>query len=156
MWMTTEHGEEAAAARELDAIATATQDRLRAEAEDNRDAAAQARQRVQHAAGAAITAGARLSAVADAERAGEERAREALRSELLRQVTRAAKRMREAARDYEVAIRRAGRVGLSHREIASAAEVTHGTVRAVLGRAPGSDGLPAQTVDAPGVDAALG
>ena len=34
--------------------------------------------------------------------------------------------------EYEQAIARAGRLGLSHREIAAAAEVSHGTVRAIL------------------------
>ena len=54
---------------------------------------------------------------------------------MLRQVTRAAKRKREADSEYEQAIARAGRLGLSHREIAAAAEVSHGTVRAILARA---------------------
>lgn len=39
---------------------------------------------------------------------------------------------------YEQAIARAGRLGLSHREIAAAAEVSHGTVRAILTRATAS------------------
>ena len=41
---------------------------------------------------------------------------------------------------YEHAISRAGGLGLSHREIAAAAEVSHGTVRAILTRAtPGAN-----------------
>ena len=54
---------------------------------------------------------------------------------MLRQVARAAKRKREADSEDEQAIGRAGRLGLSHREIAAAAEVSHGTVRAILTRA---------------------
>ena len=53
---------------------------------------------------------------------------------MLRQVTRAAKRKREADSEYEQAITRAGRLGLSHREIAAAAQVSHGTIRAILTR----------------------
>ena len=76
-----------------------------------------------------------LSAIADAERDGELRARQELSGDVLRQVTRAAKRKREADSEYEQAISRAGRLGLSHREIAAAAQVSHGTVRAILTRA---------------------
>ena len=36
--------------------------------------------------------------------------------------------------EYEQAIGRAGRLGLSHREIAAAAQVSHATVRAILTR----------------------
>jgi DNA-directed RNA polymerase specialized sigma24 family protein len=58
--------------------------------------------RIAEAASAAIAAGARLSAIADAE--------------------------------HGQAITRAGRLGLSHREIAAAAHVSHGTIRAILTR----------------------
>ena len=54
---------------------------------------------------------------------------------MLRQVARAAKRKRDADSEYEQTIRRAARLGLSHREIAGAGEVSHGTVRAILSRA---------------------
>ena len=63
------------------------------------------------------------------------RARGTLSAEVLKQVTRAAKRKRDADSEYEQAIKRAGRLGLSHREIAGAGEVSHGTVRAILSRA---------------------
>jgi hypothetical protein len=62
------------------------------------------------------------------------RARRALSTDVLRHVTRAAKRKREADSEYDQGIARAGRIGLSHREIATAAEVSHGTVRAILAR----------------------
>ena len=70
---------------------------------------------------------------ADAERDGELRARQQLSGDVLGD-----KRKREADREYEQAIGRAGRLGLSHREIAAAAEVSHGTVRAILTRATAS------------------
>src|SRR5437763_991124 len=80
-------------------------------------------------------AAAALSAIAEAERIGEERARNELRTDILRKVERAAKRKREVDVDYDHAIERAARLGLSHREIATAAHVTHGTIRAALIRA---------------------
>ena len=61
--------------------------------------------------------------------------REELGPELLRRVERAARRRREAEREYEQAIVRAGRLGLAHRDVAAAAQVTHGTVRAIIARA---------------------
>ena len=86
------------------------------------------------AASAAIRAGAALGAIADAERISEARTRGELRADLLRRVERAARRKREADADYEQTIDRAARLGLSHRDIATAAAVSHGTVRAVLAR----------------------
>ena len=122
------------------------------------------------AASAAIAAGAALSAIADAERTGQLRARRALSPDVLRHVTRAAKRkreadsgireadsgireadsgIREADSEYEQAIARAGRIGLSHRDIATAAEFSHGTVRAILARSSASlNGNDQQTVTA--------
>lgn len=97
-----------------------------------------AQRRVVEAASAAIAGGAALSAIADAERAGERRARDDLRTDVLRQVTRAAKRKREADHDHDQTIARAGRLGLSHREIAGAADVSHGTIRAILARGAAS------------------
>ena len=79
-----------------------------------------------------------MSAIADAKRTGQLRARRALSTDVLRHVTRAAKRKREADSEYEQAVTRAGRLGLSHREIATAAQVSHGTVRAILARATAS------------------
>jgi hypothetical protein len=59
-------------------------------------------------ASTAIDGGARLSAIADAEREGEQRARRELSGDVLRQVTRAAERQRDADSEYEHAISRAG------------------------------------------------
>ena len=119
---------------ELDAIAQAAADRLRAQCGEDPRTIDGHSQRVADAASAAIRAGAALSAIADAERVGEERARDELRTDLLRKVERAAKRKREVDTDYDHVIDRAARLGLSHREIATAAAVSHGTIRAVLAR----------------------
>ena len=81
---------------ELEAIATAAHDRLHAGAGEDLAAAGEAQGRVAEAASAAITAGAPLSAIADAEHTGQLRARRALGADVLKQVTRAAKRKREA------------------------------------------------------------
>jgi DNA-directed RNA polymerase specialized sigma24 family protein len=132
--MTSTQVGDGALSPELEAIATAADDRLRADAGQDLAAASEAQRRVAEAAGAAIAAGAALSAIAEAERTGQLRARGALGADVLRQVTRAAKRKRDADGEYEEAIKRAGRLGLSHREIAAAGEVSHGTVRAILSR----------------------
>ena len=138
---------------ELEAIAAAAHDRLRADAGQDPGAAGEAQRRVAEAASEAIAAGAALSAIAEAERIGEVRARTALGAEVLRQVARAAKRKREADSEYDQTIRRAARLGLSHREIASAGEVSHGTVRAILARAtPTGGAAPAKVEDGEGVD----
>ena len=132
--MTTDHTADGALSPELEAIAVAAQDRLKAETGEDPSAVEAAGRRVAEAASAAIASGARLGALADAEQAGERRARQELSGDVLRQVTRAAKRKRDADSEYEQAVARAARLGLSHREIASAAEVSHGTVRAILAR----------------------
>jgi len=140
---------------ELEAIAAAAHDRLRADAAEDLGAADEAQQRIAQAATAAIAARVALSAIAEAERAGELRARGSLRAEVLRQVARAAKRMREADSDYEEAIKRAARLGLSHREIAGAGEVSRGTVRAILSHAthnPDAIEPPAMGEDREGLD----
>jgi DNA-binding NarL/FixJ family response regulator len=133
--MTTDHTADRALSPELQAIAAAAHDRLKAQAGEDLSAVEGAARRVAEAASAAIAAGARLGAIADAEHEGELRARQQLSGDLLTQVTRAAKRKRDADAEYEQAIGRAGRLGLSHREIATAASVSHGTVRAILTRA---------------------
>ena len=118
--------------------ASAAHDRLHAQAGQDLSAQEAAQRHVAEAASSAITASAALAAIADAEREGELRARRELSGDVLRQLARAAKRKREADREYEQAIARAGRLGLSHREIAAAAEISHGTVRAILTRATAS------------------
>lgn len=125
---------EPALAPELEAIASAAADRLRAQSSGNPDDDGALQQAVAQAASAAIASGLPLGAIADAERSGQARARHELGSELLRRVERAAKRRREAEREYEDAVIRAAGLGLPHRDIATAAEVAHGTVRAIIAR----------------------
>ena len=60
--------------------------------------------------------------------------------ELLRGVERAARRRREIEREWENAIRRVGRLGLAHREIAVAADVAPGTIRTMLARSANGGG----------------
>src|ERR1035438_575984 len=139
--MTTAHALDDALSPELEAIAAAAHDRLQAQSGQDLSAQEAAQRRVAEAASAAsaaIVAGAALSVIADAEHTGQLRARRALSTDVLRHVTRAAKRKREDDSEYEQAIARAGRIGLSHREIATAAEVLHGTVRAILARSSAS------------------
>ena len=62
-------------APELEAIATAAADRLRAEADPDTNNHAELQRRVAQAASAAIGAGAAIGAIADAERVGKARAR---------------------------------------------------------------------------------
>ena len=144
--MTTDRTADGALSPELEAIAAAAHDRLHAQAGQGVSAERDAQQLVAEAASAAITAGAALGAIAEAERTGELRARMALGSDLLKHVARTAKRKREADSEYEQAVSRAGRLGLSHREIAAAAQVSHGTVRAILARAtPSANGDQPQT-----------
>jgi hypothetical protein len=87
------------------------------------------------AASRAIASGLSLASIADAERLGHRRARGELGRELLRRVERAAGRRRDAEHEYEQAVVRACRAGLAHRDVAAAAQVAHGTVRAIIARA---------------------
>jgi hypothetical protein len=127
---------------ELEAIAAAAADRLRAEADANTNNHDELQRRVAEAASGAIGAGAELGAIADAERVGQTRARGELGPDALKRIARASHRRREADTDYEQEILRAGRIGLIHREIANAAEVAHGTVRAILTRTEDASGQP--------------
>ena len=119
----------------LEQVATAAAERLRAVTDGDLERGADLQGRVGEAASRAIAAGLSLASIADAERIGQGRAREELGPELLRRVERAARRRREAEREYEQAVVRAGRLGLAHRDVAAAAEVAHGTVRAIIARA---------------------
>jgi hypothetical protein len=121
-------------APELEAIAAAAADRLRGEVADTLQDESELHRALAQAAGAAIAAGLPLGAIADAERAGQRRAREELRPDVLRQIARLARRKREIEVEYEHAVIRAVRLGLTHREVAAAAQVTHGTIRAILDR----------------------
>jgi hypothetical protein len=91
-------------APELEAIAAATADRLRAQTDGNTQGEQELQRSVAQAARAAIAAGLPLGALADAERAGHTRARRELGADLLRRVERAARRKREADSEYEQAV----------------------------------------------------
>ena len=121
-------------APQLEAIAAAAADRLRGEIAGTDQHEPETHHAVAEAASAAIAAGAALAAIADAERIGQQRAREELRPDVLRQIARAARRKRETELEYEQAVIRGVRLGLSHRELAGAAQISHGTVRAVIAR----------------------
>jgi hypothetical protein len=121
-------------AGELEAIAIAAADRLRAVSDGDAERETELRRRVGEAASRAIGAGLSLASIADAERLGHRRAREELGRELLRRVERAAGRRRAAEHEYEQSVLRACRVGLAHRDVAAAAQVAHGTVRAIAAR----------------------
>jgi DNA-binding NarL/FixJ family response regulator len=77
--------------------------------------------------------------IALAEARGKDDVRDALRGETLRGVERSGRRAREARIEHHQAIARAMRLGLSTREIAAAAGVSHGTVRAISNRVVGGD-----------------
>ena len=119
---------------ELEEIATSAAERLRALTDGDVEREAELRRRVGEAASRAIAAGLLLSSIADAEQIGQRRAREVLGPDLLRRVERAGRRKREAEHEYEQAVVRAARPGLAHRDVAAAAQVAHGTVRAIVAR----------------------
>lgn len=119
-------------ATELVAVRDAAEAVLAAHAAGETDAAAQVAAR--EAAKAALDAGHPLVAVAAAEQAGQQAARDRVRPQLLREVERTAKRVREATRDHEAAIVRAARAGLADRQVAERAQIAHATVRSIVRR----------------------
>jgi DNA-binding NarL/FixJ family response regulator len=143
--MPARHTTQQPLAPELDAIATAAADQLRAQTDGNTNEHHRLQRTVAETASAAIAAGVALAAIADAERAGQQRARDELGADVLRQVARAAERRRDAETKYEQEILRAARLGLAHREIATAAAVAHATVRAILARTDPTSGQPLPT-----------
>jgi len=130
-------------APELEAIAVAAAEELCRLMDENHEGEQGPSSSLCRAASAAIAAGVPLAAIAHAERVGQTRARHELGSDVLRRVERAARRKREADDEYAHAIARAARLGLPHREIAAAAHVAHGTIRAIVARRDnGSDNQP--------------
>jgi DNA-binding NarL/FixJ family response regulator len=135
--MSARQSTETPLAPELEAIAAAAADRVRALADASAEDGGLQR-RVAEAASTAIAAGAALGAIAAAEQVGQARARGELGPDALKRIARASRRRREADAEYEQEILRGARLGLPHREIATAAEVAHGTVRAILARTDAS------------------
>jgi DNA-binding NarL/FixJ family response regulator len=86
------------------------------------------------AATSAMNAGYSLSEIAQAEARGKADVRTALRPDTLKRVERTGRNVRDAQTEHHRTIGRAVRLGLSTRQIAAAAGVTHGTVRAIANR----------------------
>lgn len=93
-----------------------------------------ARGRALSAASAALDGGFAISAIAAAEVEGDRAARGRLAAQVLRQVERSAKKLRDATHEYERTISQAVQLGLAARDIAARAGVSHGTVAAVARR----------------------
>jgi DNA-binding NarL/FixJ family response regulator len=121
-------------ASELLAVAEVAGRRLHAEVDVDSDAVAKQSEALLGAATAALRAGHSLSDIAHAEADGQEQVRRTLRADVLRRVDRSARQAREAEAEHHRAIGRAMRLGLSTREIALSAGVTHGTIRAIASR----------------------
>jgi hypothetical protein len=119
---------------ELLAVAEAAGERLRAETDEEPAAADSAAQVLLSAATAAMSAGYSLSEIARAEAGGKEDVKRTLGGEALKRVERSGRQARDARAEHHRAIARAMRLGLSTREIAGAAGVTHGTIRAIVNR----------------------
>ena len=106
----------------------AASERLRADSGGDSQHDAELHRQVGEAANRAIAAGLSLAVIADAEQVGEVRAREELGRDVLRSVERAARRKRDAEQEYAQAVRRAARLGLAHRDIATAGQMARGTI----------------------------
>lgn len=129
-----EHAPEQPFAPELEAVIVAAEQQLRALAGENPLDSGALAQALADAATAAIASGYPIATIAQAEQRGQQQARTGLSRELLARVERSARRRREAEHDLHQAIVRAGRLGLPQRDIASAAQLAHGTIRAALTR----------------------
>ena len=125
---------EAALEGPLARVAEAAGARLRAETDEDADAARTAADALTHAATSAMGAGYTLTEIARAEARGKDTIRHALRADALKLVERSGARARETQTEHHRAIARASRLGLPMREIAQAAHVTHGTIRAITNR----------------------
>jgi DNA-binding NarL/FixJ family response regulator len=127
-------------APELAAVHEAAEAALIALAAGEADSAAEAR--ATEAAKAALDGGHALAVVAAAEQAGQRAARDRVRPQLLRDVERTAKRVRDVTREHEVAVVRAARAGLPDRQVAERAQIAHATVRSIVRRHDESAGRP--------------
>ncbi len=119
---------------QLVAVAEAAGARLRAETDEDADAAQLAADELTRAATSAMAAGYSLTEIARAEASGKDTLRRTLRADALKLVERTGSHARAAEAEHHRAIARATRLGLPMREIAHAAHVTHGTVRAITHR----------------------
>jgi hypothetical protein len=119
---------------ELVAVAEAGGARLRAETAGDREAGSATAETFLAAATSAMSANYSLTEIAQAEARGKEKVRRELGGDALKRVERSGRQAREAEAEHHRAIGRAMRLGLSMREIALAAGVTHGTIRAISNR----------------------
>jgi hypothetical protein len=119
---------------DLEAVVAAAASRLRAQADEDPDAVGVATETLVSAVTAATSAGHSLARIARAEADGQENVRRSLRDDVLKRVDRTRRQVREAETAHHLAIARAMRLGLSTREIATSAGVTHGTIRAIANR----------------------
>jgi hypothetical protein len=122
---------------ELLAVAEAAGSRLRAETDQDPEAARRAADELLSTASAAMAAGHSLTAITRAETHGKDTVRQALRGDALKLVERTGERARAMRAEHYEAIARATRLGLPMREIAHAAGVAHGTIRAINKRVAG-------------------
>jgi hypothetical protein len=128
---TTERGQPA---DPLAAVAGAAGARLRAQIGEDAAAGRAASEAFMTATMSAMSEGHSLRDITAAEARGEDDVRNELRGDVLKRVDRAARNVRDAEATYHAAIGRAVRLGLSTRQIAHAAGVTHGTIRALAQR----------------------
>jgi DNA-binding NarL/FixJ family response regulator len=127
---------------ELLSVADAGGARLRAETDENTEAAQTAAEELMTATASAMAAGHSLTEIARAEARGKDSIRRTLRADALKLVERSGHRAREAQAEHYRAIARATRLGLPMRDIAQAAQVTHGTIRAINHRQAGHTSAP--------------
>ena len=137
-------------APQLMAVADAAGARLRAEVDGDESAATASSHALLEAATAAMNAGFSLTEITQAESGGKAEVRAALQSDTLKHVERTGRLVRDARAQHHQSIARAVRLGLSTRQIAAAAGVTHGTVRAITNRL--SSGGTVADVDADSPD----
>ena len=120
-------------------VADAAGARLRAETDEDPAAARASADALTRAATLAMQAGYTLTEIARAEARGKDTIRHALRADALKLVERSGARARDTQTEHYRAIARATRLGLPMREIAHAAHVTHGTIRAITNRLAAHD-----------------
>jgi hypothetical protein len=121
-------------AAELASVAEAAGARRRAETEQDVDGVRTASESLMSAATSAMAGGYSLRDIAAAETRGQDDVRSQLGGDALKRIERTGRQTREAEAAHHAAIARAVRLGLSTREIAHAAGVTHGTIRAISNR----------------------
>lgn len=139
MVSTSQETEERALEGPLVQVAEAAGARLRAETDEDADASRMSAEALTRAATSAMEAGYTLTEIARAEARGKDTVRQALRADALKLVERTGARARETQAEHYRAVARATRLGLPMREIAQAAHVTHGTIRAITNRLAARD-----------------